>query len=379
MVDMRDRPAGDGVEVVFAADDRYAMQLGVTLKSLALTFGTSATIPRSRFERLNIRVIDYGITAENRARLAACIECEPRKPIELAFMAPELQPDTQETLVALQHFTSRLFPDHVYVTPPAMYATLLIPVLVPDLPRVIYLDADLLVMRDIRELWAVDTAGHLLSAVPEYNDQLLSDRLTLSWPLRLGVSLCLRDRMQFQAGRNWTTFNSGVVVFELDLIRRQQPDLAQCLLKEARALMAAHDGLPVFFLDQDIISKHLHNRINLLPDEWNFHDFLPRLVMDHTDYRRAMLRAKIMHYNGPPRPWEPAGRWRPYTRSWYRCLDRTPWAGWRPSYRQARLPRGNGRPVRTTIGGVIIVLGRFRNHFFAEQDARGLSIAPESS
>jgi lipopolysaccharide biosynthesis glycosyltransferase len=251
--------------------------------------------------------------------------------------------------------------------------------LVPDLSRAIYLDADLLVMRDIRELWSVATAGHLVSAVPEYNDLLFSARSTLSWPMQLGVNLCLRDRMQFQAGRSWTTFNSGVLVLELALIRRQVPDLSQRLLAEARELMAAHEGAPVFFLDQDILSKHLHDRINALPDEWNFHDFLPRLVMDHAAYRHAMLRAKIMHYNGPPRPWEPAGRWRPYTKSWYRCLDQTPWAGWRPSYRRGRLPRASGRPVRTAIGGVIVVLGRFRNHFFAEQNAHGLFTAPESS
>jgi lipopolysaccharide biosynthesis glycosyltransferase len=233
---------------------------------------------------------------------------------------------------------------------------------------VIFLDADLLLRCDIRELWAADTSGHLVSAIPEYNDRLFDDT-ALSRPLRFAVRLCLHDQMRFQIGLDHTTFNTGVLILELDLIRRSEPDLSQRLLRQARDLMAAYDGEPVFFSDQDMISTCLRDRINALPAEWNFHDFLPRLLLRHGDYRRAMKAAKIMHYNGPPRPWEVFGKWRPFTRTWYRYLDQTPWAGWRPSIRHARLPRSKGRTLQTVVGGLILVCGRFRNHFFTEQDA----------
>src|SRR3712207_5024959 len=152
--------------------------------------------------------------------------------------------------------------------------------------------------------------------------------------------------MRFQIGLDHVTFNTGVLIYELDLIRRHEPQLTQKLLRRARELMTEHEGEPVFFSDQDMISTLLKGRINPLPPEWNFHDFLPRLLLRYGDYRRAMMQAKIMHFNGPPRPWEFFGRWRPFTRTWFKYLDQTPWAGWRPPLRGAHVPRGKGRPFR---------------------------------
>jgi lipopolysaccharide biosynthesis glycosyltransferase len=366
---MPERSPGESVEVVCAVDDRYAMQLGVTIKSLVHTFGTSGVLPRSRFGRLNIHVIDYGLSAESRARLEACARCEPPKMIALTFVAPIIRSEMMETYAALQSFAARLFPQHVYLMPPAMFATFSIQDFLPDVARAIFLDADLLVRSDIRELWAINTSGHLVSAVAEYNDDLLGEGSVLSWPLRLAVRLCLRDLMLFQIGLSHTTFNTGVLILELDLIRRREPELTRRLLDKARELMTSHQGQLVFFSDQDMISTYLRDRINPLPTEWNFHDFLPRLLLRYSDYRRAIKQSKIMHFNGPPRPWEFYGRWRPFRKAWYTYLDRTPWAGWRPSLRRARVPRGRGHPVRTLVGGLMLVGGRFRNHFFAQQDA----------
>ena len=365
-----ERPAGNAVEVVFAADDRYAMQLGVTIRSLAHTFGSSATLPKSRLPRLNIHVIDYGITAENRRRLVACTQLARPKDIAIEFLTPVIHPKMLETCAALQEFAARLFPRHVYVTPPAMFATFSIQDFLPDLPRVIFLDADMIIRADVRELWELDTRGHLLSAIPEYNDDLLGKDSVLGWPLRIAVALCLRDLMRFQTGLDHTTFNSGVVIYELDLIRSREPDLAGALLNRAMELMQEHQGQRVFFSDQDMISTYMHDRIHPLPPEWNFHDFLPRLLLRFADYRRAMKQCRIMHFNGPPRPWEFFGRWRPYRRTWFKYLDQTPWAGWRPRLRDAHVPRGQGgNQLKSLIGGLMLVGGRFRNHFFCEQDA----------
>ena len=125
------------------------------------------------------------------------------------------------------------------------------------------------------------------------------------------------------------SLNSGVLGLDLARIRAEAPDLSTTLIQLTVDTLR-HDLQPFFFTDQDILSLHLNGDFKLLPSEWNFAEMYYARVLQPSSYREIVAATKIMHYNGPDRPWD-KGCSRPYTDEWFRVLDRTAWRGWRPT------------------------------------------------
>ena len=82
-----------------------------------------------------------------------------------------------------------------------MYARLLLPTMLPDLDKVIYLDCDLVVNSDLQELWDFDVNGVAVAMVP---DHLYKDATTL-------------ERLKMTNGEY---LNSGVIVMNLEYWRK---------------------------------------------------------------------------------------------------------------------------------------------------------------
>ena len=80
-----------------------------------------------------------------------------------------------------------------------MYARLLLPSMLPNLDKVIYLDCDLVVCKDLKSLWETDVNDVAVTMAP---DLLYQDKATLS---RLGI--------------NNNYLNSGVIVMNLIICR----------------------------------------------------------------------------------------------------------------------------------------------------------------
>ena len=82
-----------------------------------------------------------------------------------------------------------------------MYARLLLPTMLPDLDKVIYLDCDLVVNSDLKELWDFDVNGVAVAMAP---DHLYKDATTL-------------ERLKMTNGEY---LNSGVIVMNLEYWRK---------------------------------------------------------------------------------------------------------------------------------------------------------------
>ena len=191
-------------------------------------------------------------------------------------------------------------PDPLLLTP--HYFRCLLPKVLPGAGRVIYIDADTLVLDDLTPLWRwpldgrpVAAAGDLMSIIKDAIDHWQEIGLDGDAPY----------------------FNSGVMVIDLKrwradrigerVLRRCQADRHRLLI---RGRWNQHD--------QYGFNVVLQNLWTPLASRWN-----------HFPERR-LDRPAIVHFLGDTKPGAP--RTRPeFTRLFAEAIDATPWAGWRPS------------------------------------------------
>jgi len=129
------------------------------------------------------------------------------------------------------------------------YCRILLPG-VADVPRLIYLDCDVLVFRDLSELFDLKfSPGNVLAAVPD------SETLSLAQD-----SLVVAKAMKLPAEGAY--FNSGIMLMNLDELRKR--DFCQ------RAIAFLNTwSQNCRFHDQGAFNFVLHGRIDELPEYWN--------------------------------------------------------------------------------------------------------------
>jgi len=172
-----------------------------------------------------------------------------------------------------------------------MYRLLAGDVLPPELERVIYLDADVIVQMDLAELWEQDE-GEALAAVP---DRVVQQE---GHPL---VSQGVFSRERY--------FNSGVLLMHLDAFRSRP------LLEEAMQFL--HLTEPVLYPDQDFLNAAFQNVYRELPERFNATVKLEFLHGERAD------APKIYHYAGNFLTFR-AGRDR-FSELFYHYFSYTPW------------------------------------------------------
>lgn len=195
-------------------------------------------------------VIDAGISPEGRDRLEAFCH---RHGIRFGL----LQAD---------HDLLARLPKPVH-WPRSVYARLMIPDLLPDHDRAIYIDSDALVAADLSDLWSLDLAGNLAAGSLDW---MMSPKLLAE----IGVG---RDEY----------INTGVIL--MDLARWRVERISE------QAIKLLLDRPTLDFPDQTAINLAAKGRITLLGREYNF------LAREFTNFGRVMPR--IIHYAGPDKPW----------------------------------------------------------------------------
>lgn len=162
---------------------------------------------------------------------------------------------------------------------------LLLPELLTDVGKLIYLDIDILVLGDLGELWDRDLEGCAIggksSTFPAWKyghnmvyraaDALDADR---AWDLR--------RRMHFEGPLYFQAFNAGVLLMDLDKMRTDQATERTVPLIEQYGMN-----------DQDALNVYVRNQRIELGRVWNA---VPS--QDPTD------DAKILHFAGPVKPWD---------------------------------------------------------------------------
>lgn len=264
--------------IVCGVDDRYTQTLCVLFESLAAAHPTCTA-------DLRLIVLHCQLSNSSQRRIRFHAE-RLGLPVQLrAVPAPDYR-----------------YPVSGWVSD-AVYLRLSIPDAVGDEPAVLYLDADILVMRDLRPLLRRAMSGAPVAAVRDPQNPLLGQGIAMPGWHELGLP----------ADREY--FNTGVMLLDLDQCR--QRGIFEC----ARRFLSDHPG-SVRFWDQDALNWSVGDDWLRLERTWNSFALSPLAQRaDFVHYAERVIplaqliadeqTAAVLHFAGPDKPWDngyPEGR-----------------------------------------------------------------------
>lgn len=294
--------------VATAADDGYAIPLAVTIRSALDHLDPN--------RRLRLFVLDGGLSDATKSRLLKSWS-DPRLSVE--WVRPNL--DRVRDLLTSEHVNA------------VTYLRLLLPETLPaTVARVIYLDADLLVRRDLANLWDEPQAGYAVLAAGDVAAPFLDARLALPTFERCSYHLAahtpIANYRELGLPPDAPYFNGGVLVVDLAQWRRERlgEQMIECLRQHRRHVQ---------WWDQYALNVVLAGKWRALDPRWNqgAHIYVypnwRSSPFDRETFVRLQAEPWIVHFCSPSKPWHYFCR-HPMTRDFRRCLARTEWQNWRP-------------------------------------------------
>lgn len=271
----------DLISVAFACDENYAKHVGVVIKSI---LDNAAIDDRLDF---HILTMELSPVSESYFREIAVSE---RTNLYIHRVCPKSLsgfPENRHTLNA--------------------YLRLFLPDILTQIEKVLYLDADLLVRKSLKELWGFSVANVAAGVAVD------------SMSIFKG-----KDLEHFEALKlpeNHTYFNSGVMLLNLKVLREIQ------LAKEVKLWMNTYSNL-MRHSDQDVLNVILANNVAYFHLRWNLQIPLIAPVLFnyfHTpEQAEAVSDPAILHYVTSRKPWHREFKL-PYQNLYFHYLARTPW------------------------------------------------------
>lgn len=273
------RPHPDALPVVLASDNAFVPHLAALMLSLidAVRAGGG----------LDLIILDGGISGYNRHLLEHLFRANTTAASRLSFI--DCEP------------LYRDIPTHMHFTTPTFYRLSLCRLL-PRYSRVVYLDCDTIVLGDLWELWRVDLGGAAAAAVPDLIMKCMVKHDVVSTENSGGLPAgeYLRRKV-FAGGSVDGYFQAGVMLFDLE--RLKELDL------EARAERDLASEV-YWFVDQDVLNKHLAGRVKYLDTAWNCVSVADTLLSQIGDanwvekIKEDIAAPKLIHYAGhEAKPW----------------------------------------------------------------------------
>ncbi|MEY4731165.1 MAG: hypothetical protein RL681_111 [Candidatus Parcubacteria bacterium] len=265
--------ATETVAVVFSSDDTYAMLLGVALCSLFEN--KKGDYP------IHVFVIDGGISAKNKERLGIL---KKRYNFAITYVIPD----------------KRLFASIPVVhLPLEAYYRIAIGRMIPSTyRRAVYLDCDVIVRKDIIELFTADLAGKTVGAVADCLQDVRKRHLE---------KLC-RSIALLEIPEKLTYFNSGVLLIDMERWREREIEekLFAFICRHPELWAADQDALNIVLLGDRTILAATYNLLAEFAHEQNEKDPL------------------IVHFVGGGKPWYLLSAL-PYQSEYVRYANKTPW------------------------------------------------------
>lgn len=190
-----------------------------------------------------------------------------------------------------------------------VWMRILLPELLPEQPRCLYLDADTLVTGALDTLWRIDLGGAPVAAVANVVEPALRPHVA-----ELGIA----DPTTF--------FNSGVLLFNLAVMRAERSFEAVVQAVDQhrdRLVWPDQDALNVAFAGRWL---RLHPRWNAQNSFWAWRTWAEEVFGD-SEVREATSDPAIRHFEGPSlsKPWHYLCP-HPHVDEYRRTLAITPWA-----------------------------------------------------
>ena len=262
------------VAVALAANDYFAPYLAVTLASIAKN--------ASAENNYDIIILTADISAANRKALRGLVA--ERKNFSVRFVNPKR---------IAGHFAPYL---HGHFGHIETYYRLLLPELLPQYGKVLYLDSDMVAEADVAELFGEDVDGFLLAACHDADTAGLYNGYQKDKKVYTDEVLRLKEPYQY--------FQAGVLLINLAEFRRTYAvcEMLDFASKEKWQLQ-----------DQDVLNKLCEGRVKYVDMAWNvmadYNEIRIKKIIALAPqwlnklYMESRKNPKIIHYAGPQKPW----------------------------------------------------------------------------
>lgn len=281
------------MNIVLATDDNYAQHCAVVMASV-ITHNCN----------VSFYIINDGLSPPNEEKLKSVItqntdsvEFVMVDKIKIQSMLP--MPDNSET-------------SHISI---ATYYRLFLAELLPaDIEKVLYLDCDMVVRGSLLPFYDTDLDGKALAACYLNN--------------AFGRVKNVYERLGYS--EDYKYFNAGALCLNLKYWREN--DVQGRLLAFARNNM--HN---IVYHDQDILNAVLHREVVHVSPLYNMdlsyitEDEAQNYDLSFDKLLTIFMNPVVVHYVSRPKPWEYACN-HPYCGEYFKYLDKTANAGWRPAF-----------------------------------------------
>lgn len=205
------------------------------------------------------------------------------------------------------------------------YYRLLLSEILNEYDKVIYLDGDIVVLHDIKELYETSLGGCAIAACECYAVKaMLAKNVPAFQEIYQGD---VKDYMEYYVGLSTegieTYFNSGVMLLDLDKMRRMK------FSKKMEKYLEVKNG-NLWFVDQDLMNYVFQRNYKVLDSSWNvmnmddgyIKEYLP--AEKYFEYVNLKKKAKIIHYaGGEEKPWINLNA--EFASLYWKYLKMTPW------------------------------------------------------
>ncbi len=250
-------PVERTIDIVMGADDGYIQHSAATMASILLNCDASSNF---RFH-----ILDGGISPDKKEKL---LKLKQLRDFDIQFYD-------------MTKYNWSIFPDNRAHTTLATYYRLYISEVLPkNIQKALYLDSDLIVEQDLKELWNTDISKYVLGAIEDIEG--IDSRNRLDLPNKY--------------------FNAGVLLLNLNKLRKTN------LLSTSVKYLENNKKL-IIYQDQDILNGLFNTRYKDLPLKWNVNSHMYFLTeKKHTytdnDAKKARTNPGIIHFTGGLiKPW----------------------------------------------------------------------------
>ncbi len=274
------------INIVFASDDNYIQHATVAMMSIMKN--------TSQQSCLSCYILDDGISTSAKGKVYQTFRGSN---VEVHFLCADVK--CLENLFVSGQLSR------------AAYLRLQMAELLPEsVERAIYLDCDLVVMKDIVNLWNMDLHNHPLGAVPDYGIMASSK----DWPRK-------QSELGFESNDEY--FNSGVLVVDVSAWRRY--DYGSKIIDAVKKNNYQHH-------DQDALNVMFYRNWAAIPLQWNVIPPIWNLfikILCKAKFRKKAIKARqdiaVLHYAGGYKPWEYA-EIKAFNKSYYQYFRQTAFA-----------------------------------------------------
>lgn len=266
------------INICLSSDDNYAQHLGVTIASILKTAKKS--------DDLHFYILDGGISEKNKHNL---LSLKSIKNFHMEFLSVN-EKDFEKCPLMGNHITI------------ATYYRFMIPTLLPQLDKILYLDCDIIVNDSLSRLYNEDISEYWMAGVEDlgyYQHRRLLKRETESFYVNAGILL-------------------------LNLKKWREDGIEQKLFEfaEKNAEILVHQ-------DQDVLNMVLNEKTKPLDYKWNVQDsfFRPGDINIHPNkvlLKKAKKNPAIIHFTGKAKPWSDF-KSLPKAHLYLKYLKYTPW------------------------------------------------------